>query len=55
MKLIRVIQAEYLEGYKLKLQFNDDTIGIVDLKLELYGEVFEPLVNLDFFKSFKRC
>lgn len=53
MKLIRVISAEYLEEYKIKLQFNDGVIGIVDLKEELYGQVFEPLKDLSFFKSFK--
>ena len=53
MKLIRVIHAEYLEGYKLKLSFNDGIIGIVDLEQELYGQVFEPLKKVEFFKYFQ--
>lgn len=48
MNLIRVIQAEYLERFKIKLRFNDGTNGIVDLEKELYGQVFEPLKDLEF-------
>ncbi|MFN8279925.1 MAG: DUF2442 domain-containing protein [Saprospiraceae bacterium] len=52
MNLIRVIQAEYLERFKIKLRFNDGTNGIVDLEKELYGQVFEPLKDLEFFRNF---
>jgi hypothetical protein len=34
------------------LRFSDGTEGEVDLRPELYGEVFEPLKNLDVFKTF---
>ncbi len=53
MNLIKVIHAEYLEGYKLKLSFNDGTIGTVNLEEELYGQVFEPLKKVEFFKNFQ--
>ncbi len=52
MKLIRVIQADYVEAFKIMLYFNDGANGVVDLEKELYGQIFEPLKNLDFFKSF---
>ena len=49
---IHVEKAEYLKDYSLKLEFNNDETKIVDLKDELYGEVFEPLKDKDFLKIF---
>lgn len=49
---IHVLNAEYVEDYKIWLSFNDGTEGKVDLGPELYGEVFEPLKDRDFFRSF---
>ncbi|MBB1125915.1 DUF2442 domain-containing protein [Thiospirillum jenense] len=50
---IHVNHAEYIEEYKVRLFFNDGATGIIDLSSELYGEIFEPLKNIAFFKSFK--
>ena len=50
---LHVIEAEYDVGYRLKLKFNNGAEGIVDLEDELYGEVFEPLKNLERFREFK--
>ncbi|MCU1267061.1 MAG: hypothetical protein JWM21_3379 [Acidobacteria bacterium] len=33
-------------------RFSDGVEGEVDLRDELYGEIFEPLKNKDFFKKF---
>jgi len=33
------------------LRFNDGAVKEVDLENELYGEVFEPLQNIEFFKQ----
>lgn len=52
MKLIRVIEAKYLEGYKIYLKFSDGTSGKVDLENEIYGKIFEPLKDLEYFKNF---
>ena len=49
---IHVTEAKYIEKYKIWLSFNDNTEGKVDLSNELYGEIFEPLKDLTFFKSF---
>lgn len=49
---VHVIHATYLEDYKIRLSFNDGAEGEVDLSSELYGEVFEPLQDKKFFKSF---
>jgi hypothetical protein len=40
-----------LKDYQLRLEFNDGKVKVVDLKNELYGEIFEPLKDLDFFKK----
>jgi Protein of unknown function (DUF2442) len=50
---IHVINARYCGEYKVWLSFNDGTEGEVDLASELYGQVFEPLKDKEFFKSFK--
>ncbi|MBK7359784.1 MAG: DUF2442 domain-containing protein [Saprospiraceae bacterium] len=52
MNVIRVIDAKHLESFKLSLKFNDGLTGEVDLENELYGEIFEPLNNIDYFKKF---
>lgn len=49
---LHVLQARYLGGHKVWLSFNDGAAGEIDLASELYGEVFEPLQDVEFFKSF---
>ena len=48
----RVTKAEYVDGYTIHLSFWDGTEGDVDLKDELYGEVFEALKDIGLFKKF---
>ena len=52
MELIKVVKARYVEGYKIEFQFNDGKIKTIDFSNEIYGEVFEPLKNLEYFKKF---
>jgi hypothetical protein len=52
MENIRIISAKYLEDYKIKIRFNDGLEKSIDLEKELYGEVFEPLKNIVYFKKF---
>jgi len=40
---LHVIDVKPLSGYALWLMFSDGAVREVDLKAELYGEVFEPL------------
>lgn len=40
---IRIETVKPLDGYVLRLGFNDGTTRDVDLKEELWGPVFEPL------------
>jgi len=52
-ELLCVTKAEYFDEYKLLLTFNNNVTKLVDLKNSLYGEVFEPLKDIDKFKQFK--
>jgi hypothetical protein len=51
--ILHVKEAKYLHDYVIWLRFNDGAEGVVDLKEELYGEVFEPLKDIDRFRSFR--
>ena len=51
--ILHVKEAKYLHDYVIWLRFNDGAEGMVDLKDELYGEVFEPLKDMERFRSFK--
>ena len=51
MNIIKVIYAEYLEDYKISLAFSDGKKKVVDLKDELWGEMFEPLNDINYFKN----
>ncbi len=46
-----VKDVSYLTEYKLKLTFEDNIVRLVDLKPHLDGEIFEPLMNIDYFKN----
>lgn len=50
---LRVTGARHTEDYKLEVAFNDGAIKEVDLEDGLYGEVFEPLRDAEFFKQAK--
>jgi len=50
--LIKVIEAEYLGEYKIRLSFNNGKTKDVDLKGKLNGEVFRPLQNKNIFMQF---
>ena len=49
---LHVEDAKYIQDYQLQLRFSNDEIKNVDLKSELYGEIFEPLKDIDFFQDF---
>lgn len=48
---IHVTDVKVLNGYRLQLHFNNGVEGAVDLQSELYGEVFEPLRDLEQFRQ----
>ena len=49
---VRVVRAEYVRNYQIKLRFNDATEKVVDFSRWLHGEVFKPLVDKREFKRF---
>ena len=51
--LLHIERAEYIERHRVHLWFNDGTDGEVDLSDVLDGPIFEPLQDVDYFKSFR--
>lgn len=49
---LEVEKAEYVEGYKVRILFNNGEQRIVDLFSSLVGEVFAPLKDVEYFKRF---
>ena len=49
---LHVVKAKYRDDYRIWLAFNNGAEGEIDLSSELYGEIFEPLKDINFFKSF---
>jgi Protein of unknown function (DUF2442) len=49
---IKVVRATYEVDFKISLEFNDGIKGTVDLKNELWGDVFSPLNDKSLFKQF---
>jgi hypothetical protein len=52
MMFLHIDKATYITDYRLELVFNTNETKQVDLQNELYGEMFEPLKDKDFFKDF---
>lgn len=51
-----VRKAKYVEDYKILLTFEDKSRKVVDFRKALKGfkgEIFRPLKDIDYFKSFK--
>lgn len=46
-----IIDMKYIDGYKLKLKFENKEYKIVDLQSHLDGKIFEPLKDISYFKS----
>ncbi len=48
-----VAAARYTRGYRIWVRFADGLEGEIDLESELWGEVFEPLRDIEEFKRFR--
>lgn len=48
-----VKRAEYLDGYRVRLAFEDGSVRDVDLEPHLDGEIFEPLKDMAYFKTLR--
>jgi hypothetical protein len=51
--MVHVQAVEYLGEYRLALTFSDGSVRTIDLEAELYGEIFEPLKEVSYFKQVK--
>jgi hypothetical protein len=49
---LEVINAKYLNNFRIYLEFNNGISKTVDLTNELEGEIFSPLKNKEYFKQF---
>ena len=47
-----VLEARYLHDFVVWLRFRDGTAGEIDLAPVLWGEVFEPLKDVEYFRTF---
>jgi hypothetical protein len=48
----QLIDAKYVRDFIVWVRFDDGIEGEIDLKPELYGPVFEPLLDPSQFRSF---
>lgn len=48
---LNIENLEYLEAYKLRLTFNNQVTQVIDLSTEIYGEIFEPLKDIEYFQQ----
>ena len=46
-----VKNATYISEYKLLLTFEDGSVKLADLEPHLDGEIFEPLKDVNYFKT----
>ncbi|MFO7633327.1 MAG: DUF2442 domain-containing protein [Caldilinea sp.] len=46
-----VRNAQYVDGYRLLLTFEDGSTRLVDLEPHLDGEIFEPLKDVVYFRT----
>ena len=47
-----VIRAEYRDGFRIHLTFNDNSERTIDFRPWLEGPIFEPLKDLKYFQRF---
>ena len=47
-----VMEARYVGGFVVWLRFRDGTAGEIDLAARLKGEVFQPLRDPEYFRTF---
>lgn len=49
---LHVTQARHIVDHRIQVSFNDGTRVEIDLSGSLDGPIFEPLRNVDYFKTF---
>jgi hypothetical protein len=51
VSMYEIIEVEALSSYRVRVKFKDGVEGEVDLSDRLFGPMFEPLKDPDFFAS----
>jgi hypothetical protein len=51
--LVHVVDAKYLDGYRIEVVFDNGRKGVADLADTLKGRVFEELKNKSVFSRFR--
>ena len=49
---LHVTDARHVKGHRVQLTFSDGTNAEVDLSESLDGPIFEPLQDVEYFRSF---
>jgi len=49
---LHVTEAQYVVDHRVHVSFNDGTVAEIDLSGSLDGSIFEPLRDVEYFKSF---
>lgn len=49
--MYQVVEVKSLPDYRLAVKFNDGTQGEIDLSNRLFGSMFEPLKDPNFFSK----
>ena len=53
MSLLWITKAEYVNDFKLNIEFNTNENGRVDLESKLDKKILEPLKDKTFFSNFR--
>jgi Protein of unknown function (DUF2442) len=48
-----VVEAKHVRDFTIWVRFEDGTSGEIDLASELWGPVFEPLKDVEYFRNFE--
>lgn len=51
--MLEVLSAEYVRGYRIRIEFSSGERGEVDLEDALWGPVFEPVRDPEAFRRFR--
>lgn len=51
MKIVKIVSVSPLENYVVALEFSDGLKKEIDLEPYLGGEVFEPIKDIDYFRT----
>jgi hypothetical protein len=47
------VEAKHIQDYQVWIKFDDGKSGKINLIDEIWGEVFEPLKDINYFRNFK--